>query len=294
MDGDLNIKMSEYNNKVHFGAWTTAESGDLQDAIQLRSLTISSTKLGILVSDEKNSCLPPGFGFIKKLEDVMHQANSLTLKSIGGELSISQAHDSEQHQETDHMERLHILEEDLNQNIHRVLKQDSLLAKCSKNPDCTRHLQMEDISLDAAWTQELDTKQQKRKCISLFICQKNQVDLTHIRFNIKPRGRNIFVLSVLTHLLRSCNQGSMLPLVSPCSSRTPVIQHRILFLLRDDRKKRKQMFQLQSDNPAVDSSHLRTPMTALMLSVNEQNGPLPVMSISLVEGGHILLLLSNT
>lgn len=292
MDGDLNIKMSEYNNKVYFGAWTTAESGDLQDAIQLRSLTFSSTKLGNLVSDEivKNSYLPPGFGFIKKLEDVMHQANSLTLKSIGGELSIPQAHDSKRHQETVRMERLHILEEDLNQNIQRVLKQDSLLAKCSKNPDCTRHLQMEDISLDAAWTQELDTKQQKRKCISLFICQKNQVDLTHIRFNIKPRGRNIFVLSVLTHLFRSCNQGSMLPLVSPCSSRTPVIQHR----MRDDRKKRKQMFQLPSDNPAVDSSHLRTPITAIMLSVNEQNGPLPVMSISLAEGGHILLLLSNT
>lgn len=290
MDGDLNNKNSEYNNDVYIVAWTTGESGDLQYDIQLRSLTISSTKLGILVSSEivKNRYLSFVFGFFKKLEDVMHQASILTLKNIGTELSIPRTHYSE-HLNTVLMKSLHILEGDLYQNIQRVLKQDRSFAKYSKNVDRIRHLQMEYMSLkaNAAWTQELDTIHQK--CINQFICQKNQVDLTNIRFNIQPKGRNIFARSVLTHLFRYYSTGNVLLLVSSCSSGISLLQPSIPFMLRDYRKSRR-MFQFQCDNPAVDSSNPMTLVT-LMLSVNEQNSQVPVMFISLDEGGHSLLFL---
>lgn len=302
MDGDLNNKMVEYNNEVYIVTWTTGESGDLQDDIQLRRLMISSTKLGILVKDVivKNNCLSLGSGFNKKLEDVMQQARIITfdqlrmhpssadsLKSIDSGSSIPQAHGSECHQETVPMERVHVLEDVLNQNIQKVLKQERLFAKYSKNCDRTRHPQMEDNSLDAAWTQEPYTINQK--CV--FICQKNPVDLTHNRFSIKPRAENIFALSAFTHLFRSCSMGSMLPCVSPSSSGISSLQHSIPFLPRDDRKDRKKMFQLQSDNTAVDSSNSRTSVSALTQIINEQNTMVPVLSISLAEGGYILLLL---
>lgn len=289
--------MSEYNNEVYIVTRTTGESGDLQDDIQLRSLTISSTKLGILVGDEivKNNCLSLGFGFNKTSEDVMQQANVITsdhlrmhrssanaLKSIDSK-SIPQAHGSEHHQTTVHMERLDVLEEDLKQNIESVIK---LSAKYSKNPNQTGRPQMEEISLDAAWTQELVTI--NHKCMNIFICQKNPVDLTHSRFNIKPGAENIFALSAFTHLFRSCRTSRVMPLVSPCSLGLAVLQHSISFLPRGDRKERKGMFRTQSDTAAVDPSTVRT--SAI---VNEQKTTLPVMSISLVEGGHILLLLSK-
>ncbi|XP_047657883.1 formin isoform X3 [Tachysurus fulvidraco] len=286
MDGDLNNMKSEYNNDVYIVAWTTGESGDLQYDIQLRSLTMSSTKLGILVSNEimKNSYLSFEFGFFKKLEDVMHQANILSLKNMGIELSIPHTHYSE-HLDTV-MKSLHILEGDLYQNIQRVLKQDRTFAKYSKIVDRIRHLQMEYMSLktNAAWTQELDTIPQK--CINQFICQKNQVDLTNIRFNIQPKGRNIFARSVLTHLFRSYSTGNVLLLVSPCSSGISLLQPSIPFMLRDYRKSRR-MFHFQCDNSAVDSSNMT--FVTLTLSVNEQNSPVPVI-VSFDEGEDIRLL----
>lgn len=53
------------------------------------------------------------------------------------------------------------------------------------------------------------------------------------------------------------------------------------------------MIELQRDNDAVDSSNLRTSVTALTLIIPEQKALLPVMSISLAEGGHILPFLFN-
>lgn len=300
-DGDLNTKMAEYNNEVYIVTWTTGQSGDLQDDIQLRSLMISSTKLGILVRDVimKNTCLSLGSGFNKMLEDVMQQARISTfdqlrmhpssadsLKSIDSKLSIPQAHGSECHQEMVPMERVHVLEEDLNQNIRKVLRQERLFAKYSKNCDHTRHPEME----DAAWTQELDTINQKR----IFIFQKNSVDLTHNRFSIKLRAENIFALSAFTHLFRSCSMGNMLPFVSPFSSGISLIQHSIPFLSRDDRKDREKMFQLQSGNAAVDSSNSRTSVSARTRIINEQNTMVLVLSISRAEGGYILVLLYKT
>lgn len=297
-DRELNNEMTEYYSGVHIVTWTTGESGDLQDDIQLSSLTISSTKLGILEKDEivKNNCLSLGAGFSKTLEDVLqqdsitsdqlrtHSSNADTLKSRDSTLSINHAHGSKRHQKTIPMERLQVLEED----IQRFLKQDRLFAEYRKNSDCTKPPKM-DISLDAAWIHELDTISQK------YICQKNLVDLIHSTFKIKPRADNIFALSAFTHLFRSCSMDSVLPLVSLCSLGISMLQHNILASLpRDDRKERKMMLHLQSDNAAVDSINLRASETALKQNVNEQDTTLPVMSISLVEGGYILLLSKNT
>lgn len=294
MDRDLNKMMSEYNKEAYIVNWTKGESGDLQDDIQLRSVSISTTKLGILVRDEivENNCLSLRVGFNNMLVNVMQQASIITSdqlrmqptsadasKSIGSKLSINQAHVSEWHQETFHMERLYVLKE----NIKRFFKQDKLFAKYSKNLDCTRHTQIEDIDLHVASTQELDTLSRK------YICQKNPVDLARRRFNINTRAENIFTLSAFTYLFRSCSWDGVFPLVSPCSSGMSVVQLYIPFLPRDEGKEREMMFQLQRDNAAVDSSNLRTFVTDLTLNTNETNTTLPLMSISLIEGGHIFL-----
>lgn len=282
--GDFNHKMPEYNNEVYIVTWTTGESRDKQDDILLRSLTINSTKMDILIKDEivKNNCLSLGFGFNKTLTDVMKKAINITsgqprmhhfsadaLKSIDSKLAINQVHVSERQQQTVPVGRLHVLKEALTQNIQRFLKQDS------KNH--TRHPQMTGISLNTAWTLELDTIRQK------YICQ-NPVVLTHSRFNLKARAANIFALSAFTHLFRSCSMGIVLPLVSPCFSGISMLQNNIPFPPRDDRKERKMIFQLQRDSEAMDYSNLRT---SVMLIVNEQNTTMPVMSISLLKGGHI-------
>lgn len=271
--------------------WTTGDSGNIHDDIQLRSLMISSTKLDSSVRDEKNNCLSLGIGFNNMLEEVkkqasiftsdqlrMHPSSADSLKRIDSISSINQACVFEHQQETVPMER-HALEED----IQQFLKQDRLFAKYCKNPDCTRHSQIQGISLDAAWTQALDTLSQK--CI----CRKNPVDLIHSRFNNKPRAEIIFTLSAFAHLFTPGSMDSMLPLVSSCFSGISMLQHIIPFLPRDDRKERKSMFKLQSDNAAVDSNSFRTSVTAQTLNANKQNTTLPVISISLVEGGHILL-----
>lgn len=288
MDRDLNKQMSEYNNEVYIVNWTTGESVDLRDDVQ----GTPTAKQGILVRDQivKNNCLCLGDGF-----DNMQQANIIPFDQLrmqptsrdalkNSKLPINQAHDSEWHQETFHIERLYFLKE----NIKSFFKQDKCFAKYSKNPDCTRHSQIEDTSLHVAWTQGLDIL--KQKCI----CQRHQVDLTHRRFNIKPRAENIFTLSAFTYLFRSCSWDSVLPFVSPCSSSISVLQLYVPILPRDEGREREKMFQLQRDNATVDSNNIWTSVTDPTLNTNEKNTTLPVMSILYIEGGHIFLLHSKT
>lgn len=301
----LDNKISGFNNEVYFVMSTKGESVDLQDDIKLRSLMISSTKLGILVGDKivKNNCLAFGFGVNKKVKDFMQQAHIIVfdlvrvhplsadvLKTIDNKISIPQAHGSVRYQERIPLGRLHVKEKNLNQNIQRVLKQVRLFAKYSKKPAYARQCQMEDFIMDAAYGQELDTL--KQKWMRIFICRKKPVDFTHSRFNIKPSAENV-ILSASTYLFRSCSTGRELPFVSSCPLGVSILQLSIPFLPRKESKRR---LQFQNDNAAVDSSNVKTTATAQRLISNEHT-PLPVMSvISLVEGGHILffLLSKNT